>query len=330
MIAAMIMCHKNLEQVHRLVRALSHPEIDIFIHIDQKCNENYRITCEDSRQGLYFVEDRISGYLDDRSLIDITLSMIKLAKSVEEKTCKHYDYFMLLSGQDYPIRDMPFIVRSLKESYPTPFIDCNGGGKNNPVIRSKFGKRKSILKLRFYAMHKLKWFPRIFIRGGTWLVTKLLFALHLSDYYYFERHGIELHCGSAWWILPDAIIDFILGEMKQPYVERLLTTDTPEETFFQILARRSPLRELVRVKDQKERQASKTWAYFHDVDKPMARHPYTFTKNEYRKLIESDYWFGRKFDTSVDTEILDMLDSFREMNAHALPLHEQPGEDWSE
>lgn len=311
MIAAMIMCHKNLEQVNRLVQALSHPEIDIFIHIDQKCKEDYQIIRPYSGGGLYFVEDRISDYLDDRSLIDITLSMIRLAKKTEQQLCKHYDYFMLLSGQDYPIKDMSFIVNSLNESYPTPFIDCNGGGKNNPIIRSKFGKRKSILKMRFYAMHKLKFFPRFFIRAGMWLMTKLLFALHMSDYYYFARHNIELHCGSAWWILPDIIIDFVLNEIKQPYVERLLTTDTPEETFFQILARRSPLKELVRVKDQKEKQASKTWAYFHDVDKPMAKHPYTFTKNEYQKLIESGYWFGRKFDTNVDTEIMDMLDHFR-------------------
>lgn len=310
MIAAMIMCHKNLKQVNRLVQALSHSEIDIFIHVDQKCNEDYQITRADSG-GLYFVENRISGYLDDRSLIDITLSMVDLAKKTETRTGIHYDYFILLSGQDYPIRDMSLIVNSLKESYPTPYIDCNGGGKNNPVIRSKFGKRQSILKMRFYVLNKLKWFPRFFVRAGIFLLTKLLFALRLSDYYYFERHGIELYCGSAWWILPDVIIDFILKEMDQPYVDRLLTTDTPEETFFQILARRSPLSKLVRVKGQKEKQASKTWAYFHDVDKPMAKHPYTFTKNEYHKLIESDYWFARKFDISVDTDILDMLDDFR-------------------
>ena len=126
-IAAMIMCHKNLKQVYRLVQALSHPEIDIFIHIDQKCTEEYPITRLDSGN-IYFVENRISGYLDDRSLIDITLSMIKLAKNVEEKMDKHYDYFMLFRGQDYPIRDMSFIVSRLSKAYPTPFIDCNGGG----------------------------------------------------------------------------------------------------------------------------------------------------------------------------------------------------------
>ncbi len=310
MIAAMIMCHKNLKQVQRLVQALSHPEVDIFIHIDSKCTENYLITRLDSGN-IYFVKDRISGYLDDRSLIDITLSMITLAKSEEEKKSKHYEYFMLFSGQDYPIRNISFIVDSLHDAYPTPFIDCNGGGKSNPVIRSKFGKRSFVLKLRFYATHKLKWIPRFFIRAGIWMITKMLFALHLSDYYYFEKHNIELYCGSAWWILPDIIIDFVLNEMEQPYVDRLLKADTPEETFFQILSKRSPLKELVRVKDQKEKQASKTWAYFHDVDKPMVKHPYTFTKNEYKKLIESDYWFGRKFDTNIDSEIMDMLDNFR-------------------
>ena len=313
-VAAMIICHKNLVQVQRLVRALSHPDIDVFVHIDQKCKEDFQITRSDAGN-LYFVEKRISGYLDDRSLIDITLSMITLAKGVEEKRCIHYEYFMLLSGQDYPIKDMSFIVKSLKESYPIPFIDCNGGGKSNPIIRSKFGKCRTFLKLRFFATHKLKHFPKIVIRAVTWLMAKMLFALHLSDYYYFEKNDVELHCGSAWWILPDTIIDFILSEMGQPYVERLLATDTPEETFFQILARRSPLRELVRVKEQKEKQNSKTWAYFHDVDKPMAKHPYTFTKKEYQKLIESGYWFARKFDTNVDSEIMDMLDDFR--NPHS-------------
>lgn len=315
MIAAMIMCHKNLEQVNRLVHTLSNSEIDIFIHIDQKCEEDQRVI-ESNSGNIYFVENRISGYLDDRSLIEITLSMITLAKSVEEKSNKHYEYFMLLSGQDYPIKDMSFIVKSLKESYPTPFIDCNGGGKSNPIVRSKFAKRKSLLKLRFYATHKLKWIPRFFIRSGTWLITKILFALHLSDYFYFKKHNIELYCGSAWWILPDIIIDFVLNELKKTYVDRLLATDTPEETFFQILARRSPLKALVHVKKQEEKQACKTWAYFHDVDKPMAKHPYTFTKNEYQKLINSGYWFGRKFDTYVDVEIMDMLDRFREMNVY--------------
>lgn len=191
MIAAMIMCHKNLEQVHRLVQALSHPEIDIFVHIDQKCTEDYQITRANSG-ALYFVENRISGYLDDRSLIDITLSMIKLAKSVEEKKCKHYEYFMLLSGQDYPIRDMSFIVKSLGKSYPTPFIDCNGGGKNNPIIQSKFGKRKVILKLRFYATHKLKWFPRFFIRAGTWLITNTFFCTGRQSYRMCQRLSVFL------------------------------------------------------------------------------------------------------------------------------------------
>ena len=192
MVAAMIMCHKNLEQVNRLVQALSHPEIDIFIHIDKKCKEDCHSIRPNKCGGLYFVDNRLSGYLDDRSLIDITLSMIKLVKKTEQHTCKHYDYFMLLSGQDYPIRDMSLIVRSLKDSYPTPFIDCNGGEKNNPIIRSKFGKRKSILKIRFYTLHKCKWAPNFFIRCGIWLITRLLFFLHLSDYYYFKRHNIEL------------------------------------------------------------------------------------------------------------------------------------------
>ena len=125
--------------------------------------------------------------------------------------------------------------------------------------------------------------------------------------------GIPLYGGSAWWALPDVAMDYILSEYtaNPPYVSALLGTNTPEETFFQIMTMRSPVKDLVHINpaDMTE-QNCKTWAYFSDVGKPFKGHPYIFTVNEYQKLIASDAWIARKFDSAVDSEILDMLDSF--------------------
>ena len=38
-IAVLIQCHKNFDQINRLIRALKHPAVDIFIHIDRKAQK---------------------------------------------------------------------------------------------------------------------------------------------------------------------------------------------------------------------------------------------------------------------------------------------------
>ena len=42
-VAFLMQCHKNPKQINLLLKALKHPQVDVFIHVDSK-NENIRET----------------------------------------------------------------------------------------------------------------------------------------------------------------------------------------------------------------------------------------------------------------------------------------------
>ena len=146
--------------------------------------------------------------------------------------------------------------------------------------------------------------------GFIWRKAVQLF--HRSDYHYFKKTGIQLFGGSAWWILPDKVIEYILCEYDNngEYIQRLLATYTPEETFFQILTMRTDYSNLVKLNNPSSvEQSCKTFAYFSDIGKPFCGHPYILT-TENAKLLSNldDYWIARKFDMESDEAIFDYID----------------------
>ena len=308
--AVMIMCHKNIEQVLRLIRACKSPETVVILHIDKKYDLS-REQFDALRQldRVYLTDQRLSGVLDTRSLVDIAMLMVKKAKEVEGILGIHFSYYLLLSGQDYLIKPVSAINDALRTAYPQPMIDCTPYAAGNWIYH-KFRYCPlvfSLSQLIDVAAAPVRFLLKIVRR----LLIVLIGALHLTDYHHFQKLGIHLYGGSAWWILPDVAIDYILSEYdaNPPYVAALLKTDTPEETFFQIMTMRSPVKDLVHINppDMVE-QSCKTWAYFSDAGKPFKGHPYIITANEYQRLMESDFWIARKFDSTVDSRILDMLD----------------------
>lgn len=253
----------------------------------------------------------IHGTLDDRSLVEIVVLMISLAKRVEETENKHYQYFLLLSGQDYPIKPLSYISKQLKESYPLPYIDCTPYDRNNWIYYKFYSNSHLRSANRWVSTHLKKGVVRYALRAMLIFSQKICSLIGLSDYKRLQRQGISLYGGSAWWILPDKIIDFILSELDEKYVEELLCSNTPEETFFQIMSMRSPLKELVHINPISQiSQSCKTWAYFSDEGKPFKGHPYVFTSDMFSRLIESEFWFARKFDIQEDEDILNMLDDY--------------------
>lgn len=315
--AIMIMCHKNLAQVERLIKQCRSDNTKIIVHFDKKMQisdaelENFK---NQKRGGVYLTRKRLSGVLDTRSLVDITFLMIDRVKEIENEENLHFKYFILLSGQDYIIKPIWFINEELAKNYPKPFIDCTPYDKSNWIYKKfRYGKNLMVYR-RWVSRNFHKTIFRRTFRVPELIARKILSVLHKTDYDYFVRQGINIYGGSAWWILPDKAINYILEERQanEKWFGRLLNTETPEETFFQTLTMRSPVKDLVEInpKDMVA-QNCKTWAYFSDVDKPFNGHPYVFTENEYEKLIEKNCWFARKFDIMISEKIFDMLDEYR-------------------
>ena len=309
--AVMIMCHKNIDQVLRLVHACKSSETVVILHIDKKYNlETERLDEIARMDRVYLTDTRYSGVLDTRSLVDIAMEMVKKAKEVEKLLDIHFRYYLLLSGQDYLIKPISYINEALRNAYPEPLIDCTPHAAGN-WISHKFHFCPLVYSME-PAVERASGPLRIFLKVVRRLVAITARVFHATDFHRFQKQGIALYGGSAWWILPDVAIDYILSEYDAApdYVTALLNTNTPEETFFQIMVMRSPVKDMVHINPpDMVAQHCKTWAYFSDVGKPFKGHPYIFTVNEYDRLISSDFWIARKFDSTVDSRILDMLDS---------------------
>lgn len=313
--AVLIMCHKNLEQVKMLIQRCLSSETKVIVHFDKRMEISKQELLDIESLGVYFTEDRLCGELDTRSLVDITMTMISKAKDIENTENIRFKYYLLLSGQDYPIKQISHINSELNKAYPTPLIDCTPYSNDNWIYH-KFSSTKELLRFHSWItknipkksiMYPLRVFSRIVEQIGK----KIVGLFHITDYHKMKKIGIDLYGGSAWWILPDIAIDYICKEYNSKISQKLLSTHTPEETYFQTMVMRSEAKGFVSVNPpDMVAQNCKTWAYFEDIGKPFKGHPYIFTVNEYDKLTNNDRWFARKFDITVDSNIINLLNSF--------------------
>lgn len=318
--ACLIMGHKNPLQIIRLAkRLIKNEENDVFIHLDSMMKKEDIVCVDrfcDENSRAYLCSKRIHGILDKRSLVDIVFIMLSEAKETEKRKNKHYIYYLLFSGQDYVIKNLNYINNELIKNYPKPYIDCTPYDKSNWIYH-KFKYCKTALQYNdWITMHFSKGLIRSGLRVSAIIWAKVLSIIGRDSYNKLKKEHVSLYGGSAWWILPDIIIDFIRDKYnsKDRVSELILNeSSTPEETYFQIMSMMSPYSNMIDI-NQKDMilQNCKTWAYFFDKEKEFKGHPYIFTMKEYEKLKECNFWFARKFDIQIDEEILDELDSVNE------------------
>lgn len=325
-LAIFILAHKNYEQVERLVRRLTCSGVDIYIHCDARWNEGYeelqRLKCD----SVFIVNKRFQTDTDTWRLIEAPMEMYRFAS---EDVQRQYKYYSLISGQDYPIVSIEEIVEDLNQNYPKPFIDCTPYDRDNWIYK----------KFDFYQFHKQFFMTRYqqYSRFYRWVNSKTKrgrrqikkpvhiledFTHYLEDTYdkvhnpkrKLDQLKVEIYGGSAWWILPDKIMEYIYSEYvkNDKYIRVISKSKTPEETFFQIMTMRSPLADTVEI-NPKEMvlQNCKTYAYFFDDNKPFKFHPYEFTisDTELLKKKSNTCYFARKFDITVDKDVFDWVDN---------------------
>lgn len=305
--AVLIMAHKNKEQLIRLIRALACNEFDFFVHLDSNWNLsendlNDIVTCADN---VYLASKRIHGELDHWSLPQITLNLIDDALKKEQKIDKGgYSYFILLSGQDYPIKSKAQILRYLEVKYPNPLIYVVDYDAEY-WVRSKF------LLVRW--SHKIdevhdRMKPGLLrkLRVAPYVIAeKLEKTLYGTPYERVTKYGIELYGGSAWWTLPHCVIDYIREMIKYnpKFIKEYKRTWTPEETFFQTMTMDYLFR-----RDELQIMPTPTYPNFETPTKPFRGHPHIITIEDFDRIMGKKELFARKFDIDIDMRIMNVID----------------------
>src|SRR4051812_35408709 len=102
-IAYLILAHNNYTHLQKLIDALNEFDCKFYVHIDKKSPlPNLK------GDNIIFIKNRVKVYWSTFSEVQATLHLMD-----EAARDRRHDYFVLISGVDYPIRSNAEIIKKL-------------------------------------------------------------------------------------------------------------------------------------------------------------------------------------------------------------------------
>jgi hypothetical protein len=304
-----ILAHDNPLQLKRLIEQLTDNEVYFYIHIDEKIELNQFEKALEGINNIYlFKDDRLKVTWGSFSIVKVTILMIK--KIIKDGAS---GYCILMSGRDYPIKTKGYIKSYLINNYGLNFI--SGLSLFSPKSWAKALNR--IEKYNFYLDDNIRAveslysiYEKKFYKKESKSLRKIYRVLR-SDYKYkwgviriFKKRKfpeyLNPYGGSQWWALPIETIkiidDFIIKNKN--YLNFHRYTHCPDEIFFHSII----------YSNLKKEHITDSITYV-DWTRENCKLPVTFKLDDFHELSKvKNKLFARKFDESVDSEILNIID----------------------
>lgn len=322
--AILILAHKNGQQIQRLIDKMVSKDTVIFLHLDSKWKNWEEELSVEILNKVVLVKNRVDTALFSWSLVQGEIELLKEAKEYESKNGILFSYYLLMSGQDYPIKSIEYINQYLDLVYPKPLIDMTPYHPATYVAHKfksfRFYRINSFLDTRFASNRTLRRLLKVPVRGSEWIATKIVGSP------YEKITNYILAAGSQWWILPDKIVNYALNQLEENNqgIRYFRHVNTPDEAFFQTMAANSILKDMIEWNDPFERQQNcMTYAFFTDnygVDGkgsekyPFTGHPYLFKEEDFEWAIKLPHFFVRKVDIAVSEKFMNKVDEYLEKN----------------
>jgi len=225
-IAYLITAYNNPKHLQRLINALSSESSAFFVHIDRKSNMDDFSGI--NGKNVYFCKDRIRSHWGDFSTVRAILMLMQMATTDD----RHFNYFPLLSGTDYPVQPTSYIETFFRRHNGTEFI--------NLVQMPNEAAGKPISRLTTYThnpddLWAAKVWRRVLVKTG-FIPRERNYKAHL--------YGLTPYAGSMWWALSREACNYILNFVDENprIVNFLKRTHIPDESFFQTILGNSPFR----------------------------------------------------------------------------------------
>jgi core-2/I-Branching enzyme len=283
------LAHRLPEQLGRLVSALYHPDDLFLVHIDAKVRSAPFVNVLNQRLGAAPNVEYVKPVRCDWAGFGHLKATLRALDHAANRA-PAFTHAVLLTGQDYPIKPAGTIRSYLDANRERSFISWSAGDD-----ASQASERRG--NLRWYWDGDLR---RLTVRHypvrGRWVHVPNRFVPFFPP----QRipSGWRPYQGLAYWCLSSEAV---------AYVRRLLATRpnvirsfrrmfVPDEFFFQMALLNSPLKPTL-VNDDLRHM---TWVDYH---------PATIRSSDLQELEASPKLFARKFDMTVDAEILELVDS---------------------
>ncbi len=293
-IVYLILAHKNPAQLLRLVNRLDTENVTFFIHIDKDSDiRPFKRLIPENR--VTFIENRRSTPWGRLGVVRATYDGMRLI----ENTVPDYDYIVLLSGQDYPIKSNAEIFERLSSNNKqNNYIHCH------PF--ELFGDRKAHSRFEQYYFRinkRLIGYPDPNMRSVKGRVFQAVAGL----FYKYPRPflpGISPVFGSQWWALNKQAIQYIIRYLEaNPQVFRFFKrTLLPDEMLFQSVLYGTGNQKIM------ETITPGQWLTFNHWNRAPELYPQPLNMKDYESIKNSDKLFARKFETGVSDELMDKID----------------------
>lgn len=302
-----ILTHKNPHQLARLIKRLDDEDSWFYIHVDKKSDID-SFACID-QPNVKFIEERVSSIWGDFSLVLATLMCIEeVLQDVRQ------GYTILLSGQDYPVKDLNYINNYLTENavYDHINIDLYPIPENNDEF---YIRRLSHIKINLSSRRGhfilIPYFWHLNARG------KAVYMLNLFRHRLLNKDVLKslfkrktpfkaFALGSQWWAFSfntlNKVYNYIQEHKKNLFEFYKNVLDSDELFFHSIIVELSKKDPSIKIKPG---LTYTDWT-------PRANQvlPITFEESDIQTLLSlsDNYLFARKFDLEVSDKILDLLD----------------------
>lgn len=282
-----ILAHKNLDQLHRLVRTLDTGQAYFYLHIDKKANlAPYKQELVDLGRmpNVEFVRRYHSPWA---SFGIVRAQMVAMESAL--RATPHLTHLTLLTGQDYPIRVPHDIDRFFDKHQGTSFMRFFQKGR----------RRNRLLEPPHQAWRYKNWYL-YFAGRHRRISSKLLKKVGINRR---VPGGLRPVKGWAFFTLSRECAEYAFEFVKRNprYVRFFKHTLFADEYFWHTILVNSPLKETV---------ANVTLRYERFEENPFTGHVRVLCKKDLAELRaqSSECFFAKKFDNVVDADILDLVD----------------------
>lgn len=214
-ISYLILAHNNFVHLSRLIDALDDGNSSFYIHIDAKTEEEYN----NPKENVFVIPRHFDINWGGYNMIEATLELIRYAHTHNMNS----DYFVFISGVDYPVRSRQFLYKQLEE------------GKEYIDIAPMPIPYKPMERFEYYYFE----YDR---RNMSHLNPKFLIEVLLKKLKIKRKIPFRLYVGTQWFALTRKCVKYILKtvDTDKSYEAFFRHALVPDEAFFQTIIGNSP------------------------------------------------------------------------------------------
>lgn len=232
-----ILAHDRINDVVRLIDRLNFQDTSFVVHIDIKCNEDLSPIKKYSNVRLLHSYDIRWGGISQIEALNYCCEEALKLKS---------DYFVLLSGSDYPVKSAQYIHRYFESHSKYNFIEglrlpnskcswAEGGRRRTECYALVLNRRVASIEPRRFDYHNFRELAKVLVSGSNYInALKIFFSFPKRK----NTSGIVPHGGEFWWRLNRESLQRITDYRKEhpEYHEWQKWTANCDELYYHSLA----------------------------------------------------------------------------------------------